>query len=331
MTAPDPIHGISWTPWTAADLREISGLLTAVEAHDNPSERHSLAELEEDFGSAVYDLGRDCRVGREPSGQVVAVARCICTDSDVTVRRALLAGAVAPDRRGRGIGRAVMAWQVAHARAWYAEHLTEAHGPLRLSVYSDSLAAGEQRLAERFGLRRARYYAELTRRLTGPVDVPTVPGIELVPLLRVTPAESLAVRNAAFRDHWGSVDRPLAGWQEQLESASFRPQWSFAAVTADGTVVGFLIGCAYEQDWEPQGYRSGYIDLLGTLADYRGRGIATALIAAAMAAFERDGMVAAEIGVDSESETGAAGLYASLGFAETSATIQLMAEETADR
>lgn len=330
MTSPAPIDGVGWAPWTADDLSEISAMLSAVEAHDQPSERHSAAELEEDFASTSYDLVRDCRVGRDPSGEVVAIARSICTDSDVAVRRALLMGAVRPDRRGRGIGRAVMAWQLAHAREWYAANLTDEHGPLRLSVFADSKAAAEHALAERFGLRKARYFAELTRHLDEPVTVPEVQGIRIVPFGSVPAEQTLAVRNAAFRDHWGSVERPLAGWLEQLRGSAFRPEWSFAAVDGE-TVVGFLIGVAYEQDWAPQGYRSGYIELLGTLADYRGRGIATALIGSAMAAFQRDRMEAAEIGVDSESQTGAAGLYASLGFVETSATVQLMVEEPAGR
>lgn len=326
----DNLPDLTWSPWTAEDLKDVSTLLTSVEATDQPSERHSLEELEEDFGSQTYDLGRDCLLARDRAGEVVAIARAICTDSDVAVRRALLAGAVRPDRRGEGIGRVVMAWQVAHARAWFNEHQRPEHETLRLSVFADSQAQAEHRLAERFGLAKARFFAELTLRLPDEaIEPPEVPGIELRPWRVASPESTLAVRNAAFRDHWGSVDRPLTGWLEQQRATSFRPDWSFVAVdpTSD-EVVAFLMSSAYEQDWEPQGYTSGYVDLLGTLRDYRGRGIASALITAAMRAFQQAGMDAAEIGVDSESETGAFDLYTSMGFAQTSGTVQLITEES---
>jgi len=329
----DALPGLTWAHWTAADLPDISAMLTAVEAVDQPSERHSLTELVEDFGSQVYDLARDCLLARNEDGEVVAIARSIGTDSDVEVRRSLLAGAVRPDHRRHGIGRAVLAWQLAHARSWYAAARRPEHGPHRMSLFADREAEPEHRLAQRFGLRRVRYYAELTLRdITGAArpDAASadVAGIEIRPWATSTPEETLAVRNAAFRDHWGSVPRTLAGWTEQVASAHFRPEWSFVAVDPDSaTVVGFVMSTTYEQDWEPQGYTSGYLDLVGTLRAYRGRGIASALINRAIAGFADAGLDAAEIGVDAENPTGAFGLYSGLGFEETSGTVQFMLEE----
>lgn len=327
----DGLADLTWSNWSAHDLPDISAMLTEVERVDEPSERHSLDELREDFESATYHLDRDCLLARDRNGEVAAIARAICTDHDTVVRRVLLAGAVRPDRRGEGVGRTVMAWQLAHGRDWYARNHRPDHGPLRLSVFADSRQAAEHDLAERAGLARTRYYAELTYRFDGgdgEVEVPDLPGIEIRPWDTSTPEQTLAVRNASFRDHWGSVDRPLQSWVEDLASSSFRPGWSFVAVDATSReVVGFVLSRAYPQDWGPRGYRSGYIDLLGTLREYRGQGIATALIRAAMRVLREDGMDAAEIGVDTENPTGAFGLYTSLGFAETSATVQFMREE----
>ena len=56
------------------------------------------------------------------------------------------------------------------------------------------------------------------------------------------------------------------------------------------------------------------IDQLGTLAPFRGRGLASQLIVASLHAFAADGLTHASIGVDSESPTGAARLYRQLGF-----------------
>lgn len=324
------LPGLSWSGWSRPDLPDVSALLTEVERVDDPSERHSLQELTEDFDSSTYHLDRDCLIARDQSGAAVAIARAICTDHDTDPRRVLLAGAVRPDRRAEGIGRAIMSWQLAHGRAWYARHRRPAHGPLRLSVYADSKAAAEHDLAERFGLVGTRYYAELTHRYgDDDIDVPEVAGIEIRPWSASTPQQTLAVRNASFRDHWGAVDRPLRSWVEDLATHSFRPQWSFVAVEGESQeVVAFILSRAYEQDWRAHGYTSGYIDVLGTMREHRGRGVATALIRRAMRAFREAGMDAAEIGVDAENPTGAFALYTALGFTETSATVQYVREES---
>lgn len=329
----EAIPGLTWASWTADDLGDISTMLTAVEAVDEPSERHSLTELEEYLASTIYDVRRDCLLARDARGEVVAIARSIGNDGDRTVRRSLLMGAVRPDRRGQGIGRAILDWEIEHARAWYLTRVQPEQELLRISVFADAKARAEHRLAERAGLELVRHYAELTLHLTSKESAPLeVPGIELRPWESVAPEVVLAIRNAAFADHFGSVERPLSSWLEDQRTASFRPRWSAVAVdSTTGEVVGFLQASAYEQDWEPQGYTSGYIDLLGTLEDYRGRGIATALIRRALRAFQDAGLDAGELGVDSQNTAGAFGLYTGLGFQETSRTVQFMREERPTR
>ena len=86
-------------------------------------------------------------------------------------------------------------------------------------------------------------------------------------------------------------------------------------------VAGYLRSARYEQDWEALGWREGYTDMLGVLADYGGRGVAPALLTAAMRAYQRDGMEFAAAGVDSDSPTGAVDLYRELGYAPTQGSI----------
>ena len=58
-----------------------------------------------------------------------------------------------------------------------------------------------------------------------------------------------------------------------------------------------------------RGYSEGYTDLLGVRREYRGRGIAQALLADAMRRFAAAGMDRASLDVDSENPTGALALY----------------------
>jgi mycothiol synthase len=70
----------------------------------------------------------------------------------------------------------------------------------------------------------------------------------------------------------------------------------------------------FPDDDELLGRREGWIDNLGTLPEWRGRGVATALIAHSLHAFAGDGLTHASIGVDSDNPSGAARLYRNLGF-----------------
>ncbi|NKQ35221.1 MAG: GNAT family N-acetyltransferase [Chloroflexi bacterium] len=56
------------------------------------------------------------------------------------------------------------------------------------------------------------------------------------------------------------------------------------------------------------------MDEIGVIRGWRQRGIASALIAAAMRAFRDEGLEYAKLGVDTENPTGALRLYENLGF-----------------
>jgi ribosomal protein S18 acetylase RimI-like enzyme len=107
----------------------------------------------------------------------------------------------------------------------------------------------------------------------------------------------------------------------------FAPQWSHVAVDeATGEVAGYTISGRYEHDWEVAGFTSGYTELLGVRRAWRGRGLAPALLTAAMASFRADGMQYAELDVDTENPSGAHGLYASLGYEVTHGAIMYTIE-----
>ena len=65
---------------------------------------------------------------------------------------------------------------------------------------------------------------------------------------------------------------------------------------------------------ETRGYKEGYTDLLGVRREFRGRGVAQALLADAMRRFAAAGMDKASLDVDSENPTGALALYAKMGY-----------------
>ncbi len=110
----DQLPGISWRPFGREDLPVIAAFYTECEAYDENPERSSLADLEEFWNSPRSVPEEDTLVGRDTDGRIVATAWAGCNRA-VTERRGVrLAGAVRPDRRGEGIGRAVLQWELAH-------------------------------------------------------------------------------------------------------------------------------------------------------------------------------------------------------------------------
>jgi ribosomal protein S18 acetylase RimI-like enzyme len=98
-----------------------------------------------------------------------------------------------------------------------------------------------------------------------------------------------------------------------MQDEFFHPP-SSGVVYAGDHPVGFITGGVYPHDFEDRGRTEGWIERIGTVAGYRGRGLATALLTRAMLAFRTDGLDFAVLGADSENETGAMSLYERLGF-----------------
>ncbi|SDT41470.1 GNAT family N-acetyltransferase [Microlunatus soli] len=314
-----PSEPISWSPVSEAELPELSGLLTAIEHFDEPSERHTIEELQEAYAEHGADPARNARLGRDSGGTLVAYGWLHPFPADTDPRRVFLAGGVHPGWRRRGIGHELLDWQIARAGEWYNENRRPEHGPLELRIaVEDKLADRAALIADR-GFSAVRWFADMTCRFdelpSGLPAVPELPGIRIEPYSAEVSEEVREAHNEAFSDHWGSQPIPQIRWQEDLSAASTRPEWSWIAVDTDsGRIAGYAMSSAYQQDWEFQGFREGWTDRLGVRRDWRNRGIAKALLIASMHSFADAGLDAAGLGVDTDNPSGAFGLYARLGY-----------------
>lgn len=333
VTAPTEVvipavgDGLEWRPLRREDLPALLELQRAANAVDNPRFVPRLDALEEDFDSAGFDPDRDTVIAFDAEGRAVAYGEAYQDEEAETVVTVHLNGQVHPERRREGIGSAVLAWQ--EARGLQQLAASELRLPGWLSAGAEEEAAAPRALLEGAGYARVRWWMTMDRDLAEPI-----PEVSLGPELRwevYGPEWSEPSRlliNAAFRDHWGSQPTSRADWQASERLAAFRPELGtvIVATLPDGSeeVVGALTVEVNEEEWGPNGFTFGYVEVLGVARAWRGRGIAQALLARTFAALRAEGLERAVLDVDSESPTGADGLYARAGFRELARSVSLV-------
>lgn len=313
---PADADGISWRRATRDDAPEITALLEAMSRRDHPEWSESLDEVHEMLGRSWIELELDGAIARHPTDGVVAYGLVIDTPEPESVVRVILTGGVHPKHRGRGLGRALLTWQ--RARAEQRLSRSDSILPAWLLAYAPEVAPEHGRLLERSGFEPARYFTSLVAVLAGADLERTAPdGVRIEPLTPERAEQMRLARNSAFADHWGSQPTTAEAWSAMLALPSTRPELSRLAIV-DDEVVGFVLVEINEDDWPRQGFTGAYIGLVGTVRPWRGRGLASALLADAMRAARDAGLERAVLDVDTENPTGALGVYERLGFRPTS-------------
>lgn len=314
---------LRWAPPERAELPAWERLLAAAEAVDARGEVLDAADLADEWASVWSDPEQNA-VFVWDGDELVAFGWLRVVPGTRTKHKITLWGAVHPVRRGAGIGRALLQWQVERARKVAAA--MPASVPVLLEVEHDTRMTDAVALARRFGFDEARWFVEVQRPLDEPIESPRpLGGLEVRPW---EPGLSEPVRVAhadAFADHWGSEPRSAEEWDQWYAGhRNFRPDLSFVAL--DRTeVAGFVLCAAYPQDWEANGYRDAWVNLVGTRRPWRGRGVARALLLRSLEAMADapDGFERATLGVDAENSTGALGLYERVGFREVRRSVTL--------
>jgi mycothiol synthase len=324
LPEPGPRTGLTWRAASRDDVPALAALVARSEEADHRPHRTSEVEVGEWFDGGWKDLAADTRIGVDPDGVPRGWMAVEVLPGDERAVRAYLNGVVDPAWRGRGVGRTIVAWGAARGRQKLAASGKDVPG--RIAAFLEQEATEALRMYQAAGFAPIRYYSEMRRDLAQELPAGTVPdGVRIVPWSEDLDEAVRVAHNAAFADHWGSEPRTPESWA--AGRAMFAPGWSFVAVEeATGEVVGYTVSGRYEQDWVVAGATSGYTELLGVQRRWRGRGLAVALLAAAMRAFAADGMQYAELGVDTANPSGAHGLYAWLGYEVTHGSVMTSIE-----
>ncbi|HVM29679.1 MAG TPA: GNAT family N-acetyltransferase [Candidatus Limnocylindrales bacterium] len=317
---PDPVPGISWRPLGRDDAERILELANASFRGDSQPYVMTLAEVQHTLADERIDLARDTIGGFTDDGALACFGAA--RPRAVAVRRRIIYqdGEVHPSFRRRGLGSAVLSYTEARSAEILAQHRQEQPDdgvPAYLEAYCDERLADRIALFERRGYQPIRWYTDMRRDLADPLPdpAPLPAGLELVGW---TPELDEAYRVAhvtAFDDHWGSEPLTSAEWHTRFTgSPMFRPDLTVAAADEVGRLVAYVIGYHAADDTAVTGRVEGWLGQVGTLREWRGRGLATALMVRVMRLMRDAGMQDAKLDVDTENQTGAMGLYERLGF-----------------
>jgi ribosomal protein S18 acetylase RimI-like enzyme len=146
--------------------------------------------------------------------------------------------------------------------------------------------------------------------LADPLEVPSVEGVTLRRC--ASEADQKAghhIREVAFADHFGHIRRTFEEWRDLYDARTTFDWPMLWLAESDGQVVGM---CLTTDQFDEE--NAGYVQTLGVLPRFRGRGIARLLLLNAFEDMRKAGRVAAYLGVDTANTTNAVALYESVGM-----------------
>lgn len=295
---------IAWRPAERADAEAIAAVFNAVAAQFDSRELRSAADVEQEFDRPTWNSSTDSRVA-ELDGEIVANGAV--PPPPPGGERAWMPGAVHPAYQSRGIGRDLLRWQLDRLAAHRAERAADVPWVALAGMHADDKAA--DRLFRRHGLEPERHFFIMEQPVAAAVTDARPPAeLRVVPFTADLERALYATHQEAFSDHWGFQARPFEHWLTSIRTEKFRPEQSRFAVTEGEEVAGFVLSFAGSDDSRM------WLHSIGTRRAWRGKGVASGLIASTLEGFAAAGIKTALLDVDTVNPTGAVGIYERMGF-----------------
>ena len=243
-------------------------------------------------------LLREQTLAVREAGRLVAAAGITVDGGTATA-----SGMVAPEVRGQGLGSRLLHWTDDRA------------GDAALTIATETLGPDAERLYARHGLVRAFAEEVMRHDLRSLPLLPVPSNVRVVPMTEGAAADLFTAYAGSFADRPGFVKPAPEEWLGELESdENWRRDLSTVVLDPAGEPVGFsnVIGGAGGSRGVVPPRSEAWIDQVGVVPTWRGRGLGAYLVTATLQALAAEGTEPVWLTVNENNP--AAALYRSLGF-----------------
>lgn len=301
---PELPEGFSVRPAAPGDVGVIAALVMATDWAGFFEPESVEEELSDDWRGMGMDFERDSWLVFAPNGDLAASAELSHWDHT----RLEVSVAVHPEYSSLGLGSFLVRTTEKRSR----EHALLAPPEKRIVLHRPANAANGEawKLLEETGHADVRRFWTMEIELGDgdPVPPSWPEGISVRPCVRGRDEQVVfETQRETFRDHWGEHEESFEKWSRHMtEGASYDPSLWFIAEER-GEVAGVSL-CRSNSE------KKGWVAVLGVRREWRKRGLGEALLLHSFREMRRRGKTSVELGVDSESLTGATRLYERVGM-----------------
>ena len=162
-----PAHlGLYWRPSRETDSWKIRELIHLTEQHSHPARPTSEGEITRLTQALSHPELQDCLIGLDSRGNLAAFGSVTLQPDEKTYARADLFAVTAEHWRGRGIGRALLAWQDVRARELMLDYYGEDYErPAQIRNVVDERAGDRRMLYAAAGFSAQRTIKVFSHRL----------------------------------------------------------------------------------------------------------------------------------------------------------------------
>ncbi len=283
-----------------SDFRPVFKLINAA-AETDRTRRISEQALRSELASpAAYE---ETAVAVDSSGNPVGFSWWEVSDEPARVG---VQGWVHPQYRGQGAGSALL-----EAVETYARQRFNVPVNVMMRTYDDIPDA--QALAQSSGYSQVRKFYVMHTSLVGQTyERPIPPGIEIRAFQSAELEQLVAADNDIFAEHWGTLPRSVEMWRHHMIELRQHDPTLWLIAWAGDRIVGECL-CNASQEAGPT---DGWVSVVGVRKDWRGTGVAQAVMAQGLTALQWTGYTSASLYVDAEN-IAAFRLYRSLGMEVT--------------
>ena len=311
---PGPIGGVSFRGFAGDDdLRGMLEVYNGARRVDGVTVIETLEGFENNYRHLDNcDLTTDALLAVR-GDHIVGYARITWWVEEATGDRVLLSLYwLLPEARGRGVAETMLSWDETRLGEIARDHAHD--GRQFLIAYLDQGEEERDAVLTAAGYTRTQTYAEMSRSLD--VEIPHLLLPDGVELRSVTWGDAPAIWEAdhrAFRDHVGYSPPTEADYRRWLGDEHADPSLWKVGYAGDA-IAGQVLNRINEPENAAFARKRGWTEDISVQREWRGRGVAKALITQSMEMFRDMGMTEVALGVHTTNPTGAFRLYEGLGY-----------------